>query len=86
MAGRLSKFPGRSRLEEFGGSCQGSGMRALQFHCPHCGALYEKSDTKAGGRDDEVVHCVVCRHAMYKAAEGQSATFKLIKRPESDTE
>ena len=58
----------------------------MQFHCPHCGALYEKTDTKAGVGADTAVQCVVCRHTMYKAASGQTADFKLIKRPESDTE
>jgi predicted Zn finger-like uncharacterized protein len=58
----------------------------MQFHCPHCGALYEKTDTKASARDDDVVQCVVCRHVMYKAGAGETAAFKLLKRPESDTE
>ena len=61
-------------------------MRAMQFHCPHCGALYEKTDTKASVGQDDSVPCVVCLHTMYKAAGGQAAEFKLIKRPESDTE
>jgi predicted Zn finger-like uncharacterized protein len=57
----------------------------MQFHCPHCGALYEKSDAKSGGRADDVVHCVCCKHVMYRATDGASPAFKLIKRPESDT-
>ena len=58
----------------------------MQFHCPHCGALYEKSDAKAGARGETAVHCIVCRHIMYHVPEEQGATFKLLKRPESDTE
>lgn len=57
----------------------------MQFHCPHCGALYEKSDAKVGVRDETAVHCVVCKHIMYQASDGRTAVFKLIKRPESDT-
>ena len=58
----------------------------MQFHCPHCGALYEKTDAKAGARADDAVACVVCRHTMFQPAGGQTAEFKLLKRPESDTE
>ena len=58
----------------------------MQFHCPHCGALYEKTETKPVVRGNDVVPCVVCRHAMYKAVDAPVPSFKLIKRPESDTQ
>lgn len=58
----------------------------MQFHCPHCGALYEKIDTKTVAQDGNGVPCVVCRNTMSRAAGAQDATFKLIKRPESDTQ
>lgn len=58
----------------------------MQFHCPHCGALYEKSSTRSDGAKDGMVQCVVCRNTMHKAAAGEAASFKLLKRPESDTE
>ena len=61
-------------------------MAAVQFHCPHCGALYEKTDTKVVAHDHERVACVVCRHSMYESKEQGVPAFKLIKRPESDTE
>jgi hypothetical protein len=61
-------------------------MAATQFHCPHCGALYEKTDTRVAARDNDRVACVVCRHSMYDAKNHGDAAFKLIKRPESDTE
>ena len=61
-------------------------MPAKQFHCPHCGALYEKTETKVVARGDDVVQCVVCRNTMHNAAGAAIASFKLIKRPESDTE
>jgi hypothetical protein len=64
----------------------GTGSNHMQFHCPHCGALYEKSDPRAAVRDDETAQCVVCRNMMHKAESGQMPTFKLLKRPESDTE
>jgi len=61
-------------------------MATTQFHCPHCGALYEKTDSKVVSRDNDRVTCVVCRNSMYEA-KGQSVpAFKLIKRPESDTQ
>ena len=63
-----------------------TGSDEMQFHCPHCGALYEKSDAKAAVRGDEIAQCLVCRNMMHKAESGQMPTFKLLKRPESDTE
>jgi hypothetical protein len=58
----------------------------MQFHCPHCGALYEKTDTKPAAPDEAGVACVVCRNTMHKSAGSPNPSFKLIKRPESDTE
>jgi len=57
----------------------------MQFHCPHCGALYERSDGKSSAPEDTAVHCIVCKHVMYQMSEERAATFKLLKRPESDT-
>ena len=73
-------------MEEFCDSCHTSRMPAMQFHCPHCGALYEKTDTKIAARDDAVVQCVVCRNTMYKTGGSPIPSFKLLKRPESDTQ
>ena len=61
-------------------------MATTQFHCPHCGALYEKTDGKAVARENERVACVVCRNSMYEAKDESVPFFKLIKRPESDTQ
>ncbi len=57
----------------------------MQFHCPHCGALYEKSDAKSSGTEETAVHCVVCKHVMHHSPGGRTVKFKLIRRPESDT-
>jgi hypothetical protein len=42
-------------------------MPALQFHCPHSGALYEKTDTKSIAQDLDRVVRVVCWNTMYEA-------------------
>ena len=60
-------------------------MTASPFHCPHCGALYEKSDAKAAREDDRVV-CVVCRNVMYQAQDARLPSFRLVKRPDGDTQ
>jgi len=67
-------------------SCNSCRMSATQYHCPHCGALYEKTDTKAVDRDQDSVACVVCRNTMYEGSDTRVPSFKLIKRPESDTQ
>jgi hypothetical protein len=62
-------------------------MSVDQFHCPHCGALYERTDTKAVSRgDSSSVTCVVCKNIMHKLTEASAPAFKLIKRPENDTQ
>ena len=61
-------------------------MTATPFHCPHCGALYEKTDSKVVARDQDRVICVVCRNAMFESKDSRGSVFKLVKRPEGDTE
>jgi hypothetical protein len=48
--------------------------------------LYEKTDSKAVARDQNRVVCVVCRNTMYESKEPHAPAFKLIKRPEGDTQ
>src|SRR5215467_9900466 len=56
-------------VEGDGGLCQSYRMPALQFHCPHCGALYEKTDTKSIAQDlDRVVPSFVGTPCMKPAA------------------
>jgi hypothetical protein len=73
-------------MEDCHGPCQGCGMAAVPFHCPHCGALYEKSDSKVVARDQDRVVCVVCRNTMYESKDPRVCAFKLIKRPDGDTQ
>jgi len=54
-------------VEGDGGLCQSYRMPALQFHCPHCGALYEKTDTKSIAQDLDRVVSVVCWNTVYEA-------------------
>jgi hypothetical protein len=61
-------------------------MATIQFHCPHCGALYEKTDGKVVAHDNDRVACVLCRNPMYDTKGQGVPAFKLIKRPESDTQ
>lgn len=63
-----------------------TGMSVVQFHCPHCGALYERADTKVVSPGDGSVACVVCRNTMHRWTDAPAPVFKLIKRPESDTQ
>jgi hypothetical protein len=73
-------------MEDRRGSCQSCAMTATPFHCPHCGALYERTESKVVARDQERVICVVCRNTMYESKDPRVFAFKLIKRPEGDTE
>jgi hypothetical protein len=74
-------------MEDRSGSDQGDGMDATEkFHCPHCGALYEKTDNNVVAPKKDRVVCVVCSKILYESEDPHVPTFKLIMRPEGDTE
>ena len=73
-------------MEGCDGAWHNQRMPTAPFHCPHCGALYEKTDTKVIARDKERVVCAVCRNIMYESSGARIPAFKLIKRPEGDTQ
>jgi hypothetical protein len=68
-------------------TCQGGNMEATEkFHCSHCGALYEKTDSNVAAPEKDRVVCVVCSKIMYESQDPHVPTFKLIMRPDGDTD
>jgi hypothetical protein len=51
-----------------------------------CGALYEKTDSSVAALEKNRVVCVVCSGILYESQDPLVPTFKLIMRPESDTQ
>ncbi len=52
------------------------------FFCPHCGALYAVTYSRASGNDSNSAKCVVCEQTMTTGASTDVPTFKLVHRPE----
>jgi hypothetical protein len=51
-----------------------------------CGAIYERSEEKGVFRDKSSFNCFVCRQELEAWSETRIPVFKLIKRPETDTD
>jgi transcription elongation factor Elf1 len=55
------------------------------FFCPHCGALYSVTHSRAAEGGDNTAKCVVCLKIMARWAEtAQVPIFKLVHRPDDD--
>ena len=51
-----------------------------------CGAIYERSEGKGLFRDTGSFSCYVCRQELESWSDSSIPIFKLIKRPETDTD
>jgi hypothetical protein len=50
-----------------------------------CGAIYERSEENGVFRDKGSFNCYVCRQELESLSGSRVPIFKLIKRPETDT-
>ena len=51
------------------------------FFCPHCGALYSVTVSRAP-KDGDVAKCVVCLQTMDAGDSVKLSIYKLVHRPE----
>jgi predicted RNA-binding Zn-ribbon protein involved in translation (DUF1610 family) len=52
------------------------------FFCPHCGALYAVTHSRASKTDSNIAKCVVCGHTMDKWESTTVPIYSLVHRPE----
>jgi hypothetical protein len=50
-----------------------------------CGAIYERTEKKVIFRDSDSFACHVCGHKLESWSGSRIPIFKLVKRPETDT-
>jgi hypothetical protein len=51
-----------------------------------CGAIYQRLEEKASFRDNGNFNCYVCRKELESWSGARIIIFKLLKRPETDTD